>query len=53
MNALLCTCSLVDVIERRRLLAVAQGRVLLARRRIELVKQAYESSKGILQEGTF
>ena len=45
-------CSLTDVIGRKRTLAEVQGRVLLARRRIELVQQAYENSKGILQEGT-
>ena len=44
-------CSLSDVIERRRILAEAQGRVLLARRRVELMKQAYEDRKSLLQEG--
>ena len=43
----------MGAIERRRILAEAQGRVLLVRRRIELMKQAYENDKGILQEGTF
>ena len=46
-----CVCSLSDVIERKRILAEAQGRVLLARRRIELMKQAYENRKSLLQEG--
>ena len=45
-------CSLADVIGRKRALAEAQGCVLLARRRIELVKQAYENSKSLLQQGT-
>ena len=39
------------MIERKRLLAEAQGRVLLAQRRIEIVKQAYEDSKRLLHEG--
>ena len=53
MNAqlLYCMCSLSDVIERRRILAEAQERVLLARRRVELMRQAYEDSKSLLQEG--
>ena len=46
-------CSLSGVIERRRILAEAQGRVLLARRRVELMKQAYDSSKSLLQEGIY
>lgn len=43
--------SLSRIIERKRILAEAQGRVLLARRRIELIKQVYESSKSSLQQG--
>jgi uncharacterized protein YbcI len=51
-NNILCTVySLSGVIERKRILAEAQGRVLLSRRRIELMKQAYEDNKGLLHEG--
>ena len=46
-------CSLSGVIERWRILAEAQGCVLLARKRIELMKQAYDSSKSLLQEGIY
>ena len=49
----MCNNSLSEVIERKRVLAEAQGRVLLARRRVELIKQAYETSKTLLQEGKF
>ena len=49
----MCICSLSDVIERKRILAEAQGRVLLAKRRLELVKEAYESSKVLVQQGKY
>ena len=38
-------------IERRMILAEAQGSVLLARRRVDLMKQAYDDSKVLLQRG--
>lgn len=44
-------CSLYSVLERRSKLTEVQGHVLLARRRIERVKQAYDESKNLLQDG--
>ena len=38
-------------VERRMILAEAQGSVLLARRRVDLMKQTYENSKMLLQQG--
>ena len=38
-------------IERRMILAEAQGSVLLARRRVDLMKQVYDDSKVLLQRG--
>ena len=45
--------SLSGVIERQRILAEAQGHVLLAMRRVELMKQTYDSGKSSLQEGIY
>ena len=38
-------------VERRMILAEAQGSVLLARRRVDLMKQVYDDSKVLLQRG--